>query len=668
MSKKIFDDPAQQLFKPRARIFFFKYFVLVFFIIIGVRFWFLQIVQHDHYVRQAENNRVRDIPIPAPRGAILDREGRVLVDSSPSYAILLYQEDMVNREETTSILVNKLGADPEALLKQMESPGSRSRPILVKANTTPADRAWIEAHEYEHPEIKVELQPQRRYPYKEVLAHALGYVREISEDQLREPDYDYCKPGDIIGQAGLEKTYNKLLMGREGSKRVVVDSRGRVIQQLEEIPPIPGQDIVTTIDLDIQMVAENALTASGLNGTIVINDPRDGGIRAMVSHPAYDPNLFSGGITPSEFKTYYTKLLDDPKKPLRNRAIQDRHPPGSTWKILMATAAMEEKLLNEKSTLPCGGGISIGSRFAQCLGNHGAPDIQRAIEVSCNGFFYRCGLKLGIDVMEKWQKLIGVGMKTGIDLPSEIKGIVPSREWKRKEYPSDPKWRDGDTINAAIGQSGVRPTPLQMMYAIAGIGMGGKFYTPHLFKDGRASENYKEVVYEPKGRDLHFSEETRRTVQQGLWRVVNGAGTARRAQVEGFDVCGKTGTAQVVSVKSGASGDQKEHAWFVGYAPKAAPEIGGVALVEHGGHGGTTAAPIIKACFEEYKRKRDGLPKQEEQLAQGAPKPAKPAGAQVRKPQPPKPSREPLPGEKPPAVRPPATPATQVAQPRGTGR
>src|SRR5207249_1225828 len=204
MSKKIFDDPAQQLFKPRGRILFLKYFVLVFFIILGVRFWYLQVVQHEHYVRQAENNRVRDIPIPAPRGSILDREGRILVDSSPSYVVMLYQEDMANREETINILVNRLGSDPEQVLKQIESPGSRSRPLIVKNNASPADRAWIEAHEFEHPELKVELQPQRRYPHGEMLAHLLGYVGEINEEQLREPEYDYCKGGDIIGQAGLE--------------------------------------------------------------------------------------------------------------------------------------------------------------------------------------------------------------------------------------------------------------------------------------------------------------------------------------------------------------------------------------------------------------------------------------------------------------------------------
>ncbi|MBL8148761.1 MAG: penicillin-binding protein 2 [Blastocatellia bacterium] len=609
---KVFDDPAQQLFKPRGRILFLKYFVLVFFIVIGVRFWYLQVVRHDHYVKQAENNRIRDIPIPAPRGSILDREGRILVDSRPTYSLLLYQEDMTNKEETVRVLTEKLGVDKDFLLRQMNTPGSRSRPIPVKTNVKESDRAWVEAHELEHPELKVELQPQRRYPHGEILAHVLGYVGEISEDQLREPEYDYCRPGDVIGQAGIEKSYNKILMGKEGSKRVVVDSRGRVIEQLEEIPAIAGQDIVTTIDIDIQLVGEQALSDTGLNGTVVITDPQDGGILAMVSHPSYDPNLFAAGIKPSD----YAKLVNDPKKPLRNRAIQDRHPPGSTWKILMATAAMEERLLKEKQAVVCGGGISIGSRFAQCLGSHGGPDVQRAIEVSCNGFFYRVGLMLGIDKMEKWQKNFGVGIKTGIDLPNEIKGIVPSREWKKKEYPSDPKWRDGDTINAAIGQAGVRPTPLQMVYAISGIGMHGKFYTPHVFKEARKSENYPQILYEPKVKDLHLADETWKNVTQGLWRVVNGSGTARRAQIPGFDVCGKTGTAQVVSVKSGASGEQKEHAWFVGYAPKDAPEVGGVALVENGGHGGTAAAPVIKSCFEEYLRKKKGLPKETEQLAQ----------------------------------------------------
>jgi penicillin-binding protein 2 len=602
--KRVLDDPAQQLFKPRERILFIKYFCLIFFIILGVRFWFLQVVNHDYYVKQAENNRIRDIPVPAPRGAILDREGRILVDSRPTYTIVLYQEYMANREDTLNIIVDRLAVDSrEALLRQMAAPGSRSRPIVIKTNATPADRAWVEAHEYEHPEFKIELQPQRVYPHGEILAHALGYIGEISDEQLRDPEYDYCKPGDTVGQAGLERQYNKLLMGKEGSQRVLVDSHGRIIEQLEEIPPVPGQDIVTTIDFDLQKVAEEQLTATGLYGTVVVNDPRDGGILAMVSHPSFDPNLFAQGIRSKDF----LKLVNDPKRPLRNRAIQDRHPPGSTWKIIMAAAGLEESAITEKQSVVCGGGISVGDRFVQCLGNHGAPDVKRAIEVSCNGFFYRTGLKLGIDKLTQWQPKFGLGIRTGIDLPNEIKGIVPSREWKRKEYPKDPKWRDADMVYASIGQSGVRPTPIQMMHSITGIGMKGKFYRPHLFKEARASKDYPQIVHQPVLRDIPLALENWETVSQGLWRVVNGAGTARRAAIEGFNVCGKTGTAQVVSVKSGATGDQKEHAWFVAYAPREAPEIGSVALIEHGGHGGVIAAPVTKAIYEAYLNKKRGI-------------------------------------------------------------
>ncbi|MCS6885173.1 MAG: penicillin-binding protein 2 [Acidobacteriota bacterium] len=603
--KKVFDDPAQLFFKPRGRILFLKYFIVAFIIIIGVRFWYLQIVQHEHYLKQAENNRIRDIPIPAPRGSILDREGRILVDSRPSYSLMLYLEYAQNIEETTSILINKFGIDQDWLNRQLQAATSRSRPITVKNNITAADRAWIEAHELEHPEFKVELHPQRRYPHKEVLAHVLGYVGEISEEQLRSPEFDYCKPGDIVGQAGLEKTYNRILMGKEGSRRVIVDSRGRWIQELEVIPAIPGQDIVTTIDLDIQLAAEKALSDTGHYGSVMVNDPRDGAILALVSHPSYDPNLFAAGIKRED----YLKLINDPKRPLRNRPIQDRYPPGSTWKILMATAALEEKVISAKQGIPCGGGISIGNRFAQCLGSHGAPDVQRAIEVSCNGYFYRVGLKLGIERLEKWQKLFSIGHRTGIDLPNETKGNAATREWKRRSNPSDPKFKDGDMINASIGQGGVSPTPLQMMYAITGIGMKGKLARPHLFLEAPKTKYYERISYQPEIRHLHISEETWKEVSQGLWRVVNGSGTARRAQIPGFDVCGKTGTAQVVGIKFGATGEEREHAWFVGYAPKDAPEIGAVALVEHGGHGGSAAAPVVKACFEEYLRKKNGLPK-----------------------------------------------------------
>lgn len=605
--KKVFDDPSQQLFKPRGRMLFFKYFVLIFFIILGSRFWFLQVVNHDHYVKAAENNRIREIPIPAARGTILDKEGRILVDSTPTYSVVLYQEDMVDRESTLQILIKKFGLDRESLVKAIDAPGAKGRPVLIRTNASFKDRAWIEAHEFEHPELKVELQPQRRYPLGEVLAHVVGYVGEIAEEQLRDPNFNYCKPGDIIGQAGLEQSYNKILMGKEGYRRVLVDSRGRVLQQLEEIPPIPGQDIVTTIDLDIQMIAEQKLTASGFYGAVVINDPRDGGILALVSHPSYDPNLFAGGIKPAEFN----RLVNNPKRPLRNRAIQDRYPPGSTWKILMAVAGLEEKSVTEKQTLPCGGGISTGGRFVHCWGGHGAPDMRRAIEISCDGYFYREGIKLGVENLEKWETLLGTGVKTGIDLPSETKGIVPSRQWKRREYPKDPQWKEADMVYASIGQSGVSTTPIQIMHAITGIGMGGKFYTPHLFKEARPTEDSPAIIYQPKLRDAGISEETWKVVSEGMWRVVNGSGTARKAAIPGFDVSGKTGTAQVVGVQKGAKGEEKEHAWFASYAPKGAPEIGGVCLVEHAGHGGVESAPIIKACYEEYLRKKQGLAKEE---------------------------------------------------------
>ncbi|KAF0247447.1 MAG: penicillin-binding protein 2, partial [bacterium] len=235
--KKVFDDPTQQLFKPRGRILFFKYFVLLFFVILGVRFWYLQVVSHEHYVKAAEMNRIREIPIPAPRGTILDREGHVLVDSTPTYSMMLYQEDMTNAEDTLNMLISRVGLDRNTLIKMINAPGAKTRPIVIKTNANSKDRAWVEAHEFEHPELKIELQPQRRYPLGEVLAHVVGYVGEIGEEQLRDPDYsEYCRSGDIIGQAGIEQSYNKILMGKEGYRRILVDSRGRVLQQLEEIP------------------------------------------------------------------------------------------------------------------------------------------------------------------------------------------------------------------------------------------------------------------------------------------------------------------------------------------------------------------------------------------------------------------------------------------------
>jgi penicillin-binding protein 2 len=588
--------------------------------LLAVRFWMIQVVEHDLYLAESERNRIRDIPIPAPRGNILDRNGRILVDSRPSFSLKVHREDLRGHDLDALLgtLQASLGVDPGYAKQQLNDPTApKSRPITVKQNLTEGDRAWVEAHELEYPELHVEPEPQRSYPLGKTLAHVLGYVAQISPDQLHAepaiPEFEGARSGDVVGQAGIERSHNQLLMGREGSQRVVVDSAGRTVEVLERIEPIPGQDLYTTIDLDLQTIAEEQLAATGLKGAVVVEDPRNGQILAMVSNPAYDPNEFSGGIS----RENYAKLATDPGKPLRNRVIQDIYPPGSTWKLVMAMAGLSEHAMRWDESIPCGGGIQIGNRFAACDGFHGAPSVEHAITVSCNGYFYRVGLRLGVDKINKWATAMGLGKRTGVDLPNETAGYVPDGRiklrWKLKNRPNDDdpayRWTESDTVNAAIGQGYDRPTPIQMVHAYAGIGMNGHFTTPHLLLRAAPNAIRPEVLFEdPNVVDLPLDPVAYEHVMNGLRGVVT-SGTARRADVPGFDVCGKTGTAQVVSQRTGASGAFREHAWFCCFAPKPDPTIGRepeiacVVLCENGGHGGVESAPIAKAIITAYAQK-----------------------------------------------------------------
>jgi penicillin-binding protein 2 len=606
-----FNDETQNF---DLRLSAIQYIALAIFLLIGVRFWVLQVVEYEKHAKAATENRIRKIPIPAARGNILDRDGRILVDSRPAFNLIVNREDLKNQnlDALLAVVRDNLGVDPEWAKGQINDPlVPKSRPVVIKQNLSEADRAWVEAHEYEYPELHVELQPQRVYPLGPVLGHVLGYVGEISARQIEAelPEFSGAKSGDIVGQAGIERSHNQILMGQEGYRVVVVDSRGRFVEEVERIEPIPGQDLVTAIDLDIQNVAEEHFAATKLNGTAVVSDPRNGEILALVSHPSYDPNLFSGGIAPKD----YAALRDNPARPLRNRAIQDIYPPGSTWKIIMAMAGLSEGVVKPEEPIACGGGISLGRRFAACHGSHGAPDVERAIAISCNGYFYRLGLKLGVDKIHKWSSAMGLGKKTGIDLPNETAGYIPSADiklrFKPKDKPADSpqyRWNDGDTINASIGQGYDRPTPLQMLHAIAGIAMNGHFTTPHLLRKAKASAIRPEKVFEDEPVDFPLDPTAYHHVMEGMRQVVTN-GTARRAEVPGFDVCGKTGTAQIASIRTGASGALKEHAWFVGFAPMPTetrqPEIAVSIIVENGGHGGTTCAPIAQAIIDAYARK-----------------------------------------------------------------
>ena len=614
-----FEDTSQNL---RARLRFLQVLVIAMLGLLSIRLYVLQVVRGDRYSEIAVNQRRRRLPIPAPRGMIFDREGRVIVDSRPIYNVILSREDVKGKDLTSLVepLSEGLSVDKDILRDYFETvktmPAFES--ITVKQGASPGDIAWVEAHNLEFPELRVEQQPQRRYPSDGSLAHVLGYVGEINPEQLKQQVYKDkgLKPGDIIGLSGIEQIYDDYLRGKDGYREVVVDSRGRIQDEIETIAPIPGRDLVTTIDLDLQLAAEEQLRNSVTKrGVIISTDPNTGEILALASAPTFDPNLFSQRITTKEGRAEYAALLNDPETPLLNRAIQSRYPPGSTWKIPMAISGLKQGAITlEHSNLVCGGGITIGNKFTRCMGNHGSPDIKTAITHSCDGYFYRLGLKMGIDGIVQMVDDFDLNKRTGIDLPNEVVSWTPSREFKRKMQPRDPEWRDIDTVYASFGQVYDIITPISLLRTIAGISVDGHLYIPHLLKEVKAFGNpgtpdYKAPVTfqpldpsRPNPKIIPIPEPIDAAVVQGMWQVVNAGGTGARIKMDGFDIAGKTGTAQVVGLGKD-TGKNKDHSWFVSYAPAYKPEIAFVALIENSGFGGSHAAPAVRGVYDVYYRK-----------------------------------------------------------------
>ena len=616
-----FEDTSQNL---RARLSILNVVVVLLLTALGVRLYLLQMVWGKYYAEIAQNQRIRFLPIPAPRGVIFDRNGKVLVDSRPIYDVILSREDVKDKDVRALVtpLAEGLGLDPDILRDRFDQVSSLPafESVPIKQDATADDIGWVEAHRLEFPALRVEQQPLRRYPLNGTLAHALGYVGEISPEQLKQSPYKEkgLKPGDIIGQEGLEKVYDDYLRGKDGFRKVIVDSRGHIQSEVERIEPQPGQDMVTTINLDLQLVAEEQLrnTPRG-RGVIIAMDPNNGEIMVLASFPTYDPNLFSQRIMTKAGRAEYAALLNDPNKPLINRAIQGKYPPGSTWKPLMATAGLQQGAISiDHSNLVCGGGITIGNKFTRCMGgNHGSPDVHFAIMKSCDGYFYRLGLKMKLEGIQQMVEEFDLNKRTGIDLPHEIISMTPSRELKAKLYPTDPEWKDIDTVYSSFGQGEDVLTPIALLRAHSAIGMDGKMYVPHLMKEIREIAAVGEPNtpdYRParpartfehaEPKDLSIPKDQSDVVIKGMWSVVNEAGTATGIKMAGFEIAGKTGTAQVVSLGKDV-GVNKDHSWFVSYAPAFKPEISCVALIENAGLGSRFGAPSVRAVYDVYYKK-----------------------------------------------------------------
>ncbi|MDQ3179112.1 MAG: penicillin-binding protein 2 [Acidobacteriota bacterium] len=613
-------DQAQNL---SVRVSTIQVVAFVLLTILGVRLYYLQVMKGEYYSDKAENQRIRLIPIPAPRGAIFDRNGKLLVDSRPTYNVTLSNEPIKNVDvsERLEDYAKGLNVDRQFLVERLDlikkQPGFET--MVLKENATIQDITWVEAHELEYPELRIELQPQRFYPLGTTLAHALGYVGEISPKQLEKPEMKDkgFRPGDIIGKGGLEQYYDEYLRGKPGYRKVIVDSRGRVQSEIEVVQPQAGQDLVSTIDLDLQFAAEEQLAVSATKrGTIISIDPNNGEVLVMASAPSFDPNAFVTRSTTPEGRKEISNYYTNEQRPLLNRAIQGRYHPGSTWKIPESVAALQQGAITvAHSSIVCGGGLQVGNRFTHCLGNHGTPDLRYAITKSCDGYYYRLGVKMGLEGFIKMAEVFEYDKQSGVDLPNEKVSRTPKYYEPYVKKRDGGKWNDIENVFASIGQVTVDVTPISMIRAVASIGVQGKMYVPHLLKEFKAigaigAEDDKNYVPpraafgfdHPEPKIVEMTPEQNKIVLEGLWGVVNNGGTGARIKTPGFDIAGKTGTAQVAALGKDV-GKNKDHAWFVSFAPAYKPEIAVIALIENSGFGAANAAPAVKGVYDAYLAK-----------------------------------------------------------------
>lgn len=574
-------------------------------------FWYLQVIQHTHYRELAENNHQRTLALRAPRGMLFDRHGRLLVENRHAYNISLVREQAKDIPGTLKTLAAIAGIEEAALKDAVQRHAHEPlyRPILLVADASMAQVTAVLARRLELPALIVEQVPTRRYPEEALAAHLFGYVGEITDLQLSRAPNEGLRSGDLVGQAGVEQTYNKMLMGADGARRVVVNSSGREIQTVGQITPTEGRRLQLTIDYDLQRAAEDGFKGLGYAGAAVFLDPRNGEILSLVSLPSYDPNSFASGVD----RATWTALNTDRLRPLQNRAIQGRYSPGSTFKIVVAAAGLEEGVITPDFRVFCPGGANFYGRYFKChlKGGHGSVDLRHAIEKSCNVYFYTVGSMLGIDRIHKWAAALGLADRSGIDLPHEIESIMPSTEWKKAR--TGEKWYAGETISVAIGQGQVSTTPMAMASMMATIANGGTRYVPHLVRAVADDAGNWTRVDPPKPKSVTpMKPENVQALHEGLWMVVNAAGTGGRGRIEGYNVAGKTGTAQVISNQgkqraAGTDMDLRDHGWFVFFAPHDNPEIAGVVFAEHAEHG-FLAAPIAKHVMQTYFAKKEGRP------------------------------------------------------------
>ena len=602
---------------PSFKLTAMQYVIALILVILVSGLWRLQVLGAQNYRALAQANRIRKVPILAPRGRIYDRDGRLLVDNYPSVTCFLVPEQARDLQADIPFIAEGLHMEPAQLrailLRYRHQP--KYQPIPLQQDIAPDEQAFIAAHSDELPELETIEEERRLYPSHGFAAHLIGYVGEVSEQMLdNDPRYAFYQPGDVVGRAGVEESYDSILRGQDGSRDVVVDSHGRELGALGIEPAVSGKSLKLTIDLDIQRAAEEAM--GDRDGAVIALDPRTGEVLAMVSRPTFDPNEFAVRIHRKEWEA----LITNPDHPLMNKAIQAQLAPGSTFKIVMALAGLEENIAQTLKVDCTGGAVFYGRYFACWIGaehhrGHGIVDVLHAIPWSCDVYFYTLAEKLGIEKIAYWAHKVGLGQKTGIDLPHEASGTVPSEEWKMRNFHQ--KWFAGETISVGIGQGAVAVTPIQLIRAIAGITSGGAFKRPHVVFPNEipaADKDYFADQFPGSGNvTIPIKPGIWETITDGMAMATVPGGTAQASQLKGIDFAGKTGTAQLVShsTMKVATGKYRADAWFVGVAPRRNPEIAVVVLWQNGADGpfsALIAARVIAAYVNKQRREANNLP------------------------------------------------------------
>lgn len=579
--------------------------VVAAFLVLIARLLFLQIIEGEELRRQSEINSIRLKSVDAPRGLIYDTHDRLLADNRPSYDLNIIVKDANPLAQTIQKLSRYTGIEPAQLLESLEkAKGTHAyKPVLLKPDISRNVLAAIEVNRWDLPGVMVNVSPRRDYIFSPSLAHILGYMGEIGVEELKKKTEGDYRPGEFIGKYGIERARELWLRGQRGGQQVEVNATGQVVRVLNTVDATPGHNIVLSIDATLQLTAEQLLADKA--GAAVAVDPATGQVLAMASSPSFDPNTFIAGMSHEEWST----LISDPQRPLSNKAIQGEYPPASTFKILVAAAGLEEGVIDANTTFFCPGFLKFGNRSYRCWKKwgHGEVDVSKALIQSCDVYFYQVGLALGVDRLAWYAGAFGLGEPTGIDLPHEAGGLIPTAQWKKNR--TGVAWQRGETLSVAIGQGFNLTTPLQMAMVAAAVGNGGTRYRPRIVKTIRTADG--QIVYESSpevaGR-LPISESNLTLVQEGLFNVVNDRrGTAWNSRLEGMAMSGKTGTAQVVGRRSDdTTGESlgepviKDHAWFVAYAPRENPRIAVAVLVEHGEHGSSAAAPIAAEIIRFY--------------------------------------------------------------------